>query len=583
MSISSAVTLPGTDSNVSDLLRGVAAAHPERAALLGAFGRRSWADLERAVSAGAAALRGVSEPGDRMLVALPVGPEAVLAQFAISRAGLVAAPLSPEVRAAEATLVAERLGAVGIIGPHAVGTVHVTVEDVASWWDAAAVDAPSVGGGEDLAWLAGAATDRPAMLSHRALIAAVHGVLSAPSLNLRAEDRVVQVLPLHHLSGWVTAFLPLAAVGGAAVLPEHAAPGEWIGGVLSLIREHRVTVIPAAPGLYRRLTGAAGVERALSSVRLMTSAATPLDAEDLAALRATLGQSVWEGYGVSESASVVTTSLMTGAPRAGSVGLPVAGLQLRILGDGADDDADLTAGADQAADLVASEPAAAKPVEPAATESGSSDETATDNSEEAAEVARSEVEEVAAEDDNAHTAPPSADGIGDIAIRGETLFSGYWPDGADGPDADGWFVTGDVGYLDDRGELHLVDRARESFTVAGFTVYPREVEDALTEHPYVRDAAVVAVPDRGTNRIVAVLVAQRGTRPTDDDLAEHLATRLPIFKRPAEYVLVERMPRTEVGRIDRRAVAVLVDPSAQVAALTPRHARGSDESDADLF
>lgn len=581
MSNSSAVTLPTTDSNVADLLRQVAAVHPDRAALLGTFGRRTWGELDRAVSAGALALRGVTEPGDRMLVRLPVGPEAVLAQFAVSRAGLVVAPLSPDPsRAAEAHTAAERLGAVGIIGPDPVGRVHVTADDVRAWWDAPAVTADAVGSGEDLAWLAGAGSDRPAMLSHRALISAVHGVLSAPSLNLRAEDRAVQVLPLHHLSGWVTAFLPLTAVGGAAVLPDHAEPGEWIGGVLALIREHRVTVIPAAPGLYRRLSGAVGVERALSSVRLMTSAATPLDPEDLAALRATLGQSIWEGYGVSEAASVVTTSLMTSAPRPGSVGRPVAGVQLRILDDGADDGADLIAGAEQAVDLVEPKPVEAPPAAeaPADAEAVAAEEESTGVAE-PVETAPDEPQDSA----DAADEPQSADGIGDIAIRGGTLFSGYWPDGSDGPDADGWFVTGDVGYLDDRGELHLVDRSGESFTVAGFTVYPREVEDALTEHPYVRDAAVVAVPDRGTNRIVAVLVAQRGTRPTDTDLAEHLSTRLPLFKRPAEYVLVDRMPRTEVGRIDRRAVAALVDPSGQVAAFSPRHARGTDESDADLF
>ena len=73
--------------------------------------------------------------------------------------------------------------------------------------------------------------------------------------------------------------------------------------------------------------------------------------------------------------------------------------------------------------------------------------------------------------------------MGRIVIRGATLFSGYWPDGGGGPGADGWFVTGDIGYLDDDGELHLVDRAAEVIKVAGFTVYPREVEEVLAAHP----------------------------------------------------------------------------------------------------
>jgi long-chain acyl-CoA synthetase len=145
--------------------------------------------------------------------------------------------------------------------------------------------------------------------------------------------------------------------------------------------------------------------------------------------------------------------------------------------------------------------------------------------------------------------------VGRIAIRGVTLFSGYWPDGHGGPDEDGWFETVDIGYLDDAGELHLVDRAVETITVAGFTVYPREVEDVLVEHPLVADAAVVSVPGRGGPTVVAALVAKPGTRPTAEDVAEFAAgSGLAPFKRPGDYLVVDALPRTEVGRLDRTAV-----------------------------
>ena len=74
------------------------------------------------------------------------------------------------------------------------------------------------------------------------------------------------------------------------------------------------------------------------------------------------------------------------------------------------------------------------------------------------------------------------------------LFSGYWPDGSDGPDADGWWATGDVAYADDDGDLFLVDRRKELVLVSGFNVYPREVEDALAEHADIAEVAVIAVP-----------------------------------------------------------------------------------------
>ena len=134
------------------------------------------------------------------------------------------------------------------------------------------------------------------------------------------------------------------------------------------------------------------------------------------------------------------------------------------------------------------------------------------------------------------------------------MFSGYWPDGADGPDPDGWFRTSDIGYLDRRGELHLIDRIAETIAVAGFTVYPREVEAALLTHPFIRDAAVVGLPGTAGPELAAAVVAAPGTTPTPDDLIEHLSALLPVFKRPQRYQTVEILPRTELGRLDRDLV-----------------------------
>ncbi len=154
---------------------------------------------------------------------------------------------------------------------------------------------------------------------------------------------------------------------------------------------------------------------------------------------------------------------------------------------------------------------------------------------------------------------PDAGEVGRIVIRGATLFSGYWPDGGGGPGADGWFVTGDIGFLDDAGELHLVDRAAEVVKVSGFTVYPREVEEVLATHPYVAEVAVIGMPGvDGQQQIVAVIVPRQGKHPTPDDLAEFVAELLPAFKRPAVYHLVARRcpePRSG-GWIEPRCSAV---------------------------
>ena len=504
-------------ANVSDLLRAAATTFPDRPALLASDDVRTWAQLDAAVDHGARALRAAGlQSGDRVVVSLDTSPDLVAALFAVARAGLIAVPIGPA--RSELDDVVRTVSAAGAIGGQLGFTTRVVLRPalVASWWGPAGERFEAATGDEDIAVLARAASsERPVMVSHRAILAAVSAVVAAPSLQLRSDDRAILVLPAYHLAGWVTAFLPLCSVGGAAVVPDApTADGSWVQAVLSTIRTHRVTIVPGAPSLYRRLSTAVGVERALSSVRLMTSGAAPLDPGDSSAIRALTGQPVWEGYGISESSSVVSTSLMTAAARTGSVGLPLPGLRLRIV---ADDGADLYA----------------EPIE------GGTTDDVDDGS-----------------DDPAADAGVGGE-VGRVQIGGATLFSGYWPDGTGGPEPSGWFTTGDLGYLDDRGELHLVDRAAETIRIAGFTVYPREIEDVLSTHPYVRDAAVVASPGRAGDEVVAVLVPLWGTHPTPGDLDEFVAQRLPAFKRPQRYLLVDRLPRNDIGRTDRQAVGVL--------------------------
>ncbi len=100
-------------------------------------------------------------------------------------------------------------------------------------------------------------------------------------------------------------------------------------------------------------------------------------------------------------------------------------------------------------------------------------------------------------------------------MRGENLFSGWWPDGSDGPDEDGWYATGDVGFLDGDGDLFLVDRLKELVIVSGFNVYPTEVEDVITELDEVAEAAVIGTEHERTGEAVVayVMPVRLGVRP----------------------------------------------------------------------
>lgn len=562
-------------ANIADVVREAAARHPDAAALIGPWGTRTWAELDRAVDAGVRAWADVA-PGERVVLALPTGPELAAALHAALRAGLIAVPVDPD--RTDIGWVAERVGAHLVAcaaGAQETGRV-TTVGDIAAWWtapdDGAAAPAEARAGGEDIALLARAGRSRmPVMLSHRAIRAAVDAVAGTSPMALHRADRVLQVLPLFHVVGLVTAFLPAALAGAAVVVPEPTGPATRAAAALAAIRTHRVSVLPAEPTLYRQLDRVSGFERALATVRLMTSGSSPLDPVDFAAIRTSTGQAVHEGYGISEAASAVTSTLMSSTARAGSVGKPYAGVEIRIenhLVEEAAAQAELAAvEAELAAMRAAAAEAAARAAAEAAAEKRSAEED--DDADGAGAGARPESGDGVEADASSGPAESEAlldgitdlpeiidpdGGLGAISIRGGTLFSGYWPDGTDGPDEDGWFTTGDIGYLDDAGELHLVDRATETIKVAGFTVYPREIEDALVTHPYVADAAVVSLPARSGETVVAALVPKPGTRPTAADLTDFVADLLPPFKRPTDYLLLDALPRTEVGRLDRTAV-----------------------------
>jgi long-chain acyl-CoA synthetase len=147
---------------------------------------------------------------------------------------------------------------------------------------------------------------------------------------------------------------------------------------------------------------------------------------------------------------------------------------------------------------------------------------------------------------------------GEIWVRGDNLFSGYWPDGRDGPDADGWFATGDIGYLE-AGELFLVDRARELIIVNGFNVYPAEVEEAIAGLAGVDAVAVVGRPDPRTGEEVVAFVL--GHDITEADVVAHCAARLAKFKRPGLVQLVDELPRGATGKVKKGVLRGTVESS----------------------
>jgi long-chain acyl-CoA synthetase len=151
---------------------------------------------------------------------------------------------------------------------------------------------------------------------------------------------------------------------------------------------------------------------------------------------------------------------------------------------------------------------------------------------------------------------------------------------------DGWLYTGDIGELDTDGVLFIRGRRKEMVIVSGFNVYPREVEDVLHAHPDVHEAAVVGRPDARRGEALVAFVVTRGEAVDVAAVGVHLAERLTRYKLPSEIRVLEALPRTAVGKIDKQRLQEMARQATDgvtaarntPAAPSPSHRSGSDRS-----
>jgi long-chain acyl-CoA synthetase len=146
---------------------------------------------------------------------------------------------------------------------------------------------------------------------------------------------------------------------------------------------------------------------------------------------------------------------------------------------------------------------------------------------------------------------------GEIAIRGPQVMVGYWnrPDEtARVMTAEGFFKSGDIGVLDDRGYLTIVDRKKDVINVSGFNVFPNEVESVVSMHPGVLECAAVSMPDANSGEAVKLFVVRRDPSLGESALREFCAEQLTGYKRPKIIEFRQDLPKTNVGKILRRAL-----------------------------
>ncbi|HTZ09572.1 MAG TPA: fatty acid--CoA ligase family protein, partial [Acidimicrobiales bacterium] len=210
------------------------------------------------------------------------------------------------------------------------------------------------------------------------------------------------------------------------------------------------------------------------------------------------------------------------------------------------------------------------------TEAGVGVGTAPDDPPEDAEEtvgrARGAVELTVRDDEDRPVAPGAT---GHVCLRSGAVMQRYWND----PEAtaavftaDGAVRTGDLGFLDDRGRLHLAGRAKEMYVRGGYNVFPLEVENVLADHPGVAQVAVVPRPDTVMGEIgVAVVVARPGAEvPTLEDLRHHARSRLAAYKLPEAMVVTDDLPRTAMEKVDRGALRAVAQAAPDPGPPPPR-------------
>ena len=325
------------------------------------------------------------------------------------------------------------------------------------------------------------------VLPRRALASTLDALAGA--WDWTGEDVVAHGLPLFHVHGLILGVLgPLRLGGGAWHLGRFSS--EAAGAALA----DRATMLFGVPTMYHRLAAdleaSPALARAVGRARLLVSGSAALPAADHARIAAACGQAPVERYGMSET--LMNTAIRAdGERRPGTVGPPLPGVELRLVDE---------AGAEL--DVV-------------------DDET-----------------------------------VGEIQVRGANLFLEYLnrPDATAEAMRGGWFATGDVATRAADGYVRIVGRrATDLIKSGGFKIGAGEIENALVEHPAVAEAAVTGEPDADLGeRIVAWVVVEPGAaRPSERELADHVARLLTPHKRPRAVRYLDALPRNALGKVTK--------------------------------
>ncbi len=307
---------------------------------------------------------------------------------------------------------------------------------------------------------------------------------------LKQDDMLLGVLPLCHLYGLLVVLAGALKAGCGIVLMKQFDAAEAI----LLLRSEAVSVLPAVPTMHQFILmelDKEGKDSRLENLRLCTTGGAAMPRDLLVALKERLRVPVLEGYALTET-TVIATLNPEGDARLGSVGTAFPGIEIAIEKDG-----------------IRSSRSFAK---------GESE-------------------------------------VGEILLKGACIMKGYFNNAAATAEVikDGWFYTGDLGYLDADGYLYIVGRSKELIVRGGMNIYPREIEEVLLRLPAIAECAVVGVPDRYMGeRVKAFIVLKSGACLTEDEIKSFCKSHVADYKMPRAIEFLDKLPRNSTGKVLKR-------------------------------
>jgi malonyl-CoA/methylmalonyl-CoA synthetase len=472
--------------------------------------RYSWRDLERASAMMANLLDSMKLPeGSRIAVQVEKSVEALILYLATLRAGHVFLPLNTAYQAGEIEyFIGNAEPAVVVCSPanfgwvskiaFKAGTRHVftlgddrtgTLLDRAAHHSAEHTPVQSLAGDLGVIIYTSGTTGR----SKGAMLS--HGNMLSNARVLREywgwqpDDVLIHALPIFHVHGL------FVAIHGALI---NGSPMLWLNkfeprAVLELFP--RATVFMGVPTLYVRLLAEPGLtKQQVAHMRLFVSGSAPLLIETFEDWKSRTGHTILERYGMSETVMITSNPYAADARHGGQTERRGGTVGFPLPGN-----------------------------------------------------------ELRVVDEDTRAVPVGE--IGAIQVRGPNVFKGYWrmPEKtAEEFTADGFFKTGDVGRIDERGYVSIVGRSKDLIISGGYNVYPAEIEGYINEMPGVAESAVVGVPHADFGEVgVAVVIAKPGASVNPDEVVAGLKARLANFKIPKRCVVVAELPRNTMGKVQK--------------------------------